>query len=336
MVSTISTSKTPHSIEKNITLNEFLSKTSHLMIRNSTIFSSVVNSMITSFRYSSKSDTETPVSPSFLTSEVFVRLTDNSDSDQLSGSIDALSSSTLKVLIEFIISSIKESNNHQYFSSNNCINALSDCLLSLKPFSFHIVKKGKDTIDSLFWFLLQDVYKSDSNTNHQFLLKNIQATTRLITVLSSHLGPARKFVLESKLKSFKEEISSSKSLEENQMKYICRLSQLIPLVCSSCKSTRESQIIPPQQPQQNHHQHMSVDILTYFLNGGITSTLVQAIDSFKVTNINQVKFSEIESTLESLFELLEIFTRPTLLHLLENKQTKPLNNNTNTHHHQYK
>ena len=122
--------------------------------------------------------------------------------------------SVVSCFFEFIISSIKESNNHQYFS-NNCINALSDCLLSLKSFSFHIVKKEKDTIDSLFWFLLQDVYKSDSNTNHQFLLKNIQATTRLIIVLSSHRGSARKFVLESILKSFKEEVSSSKSLEEN-------------------------------------------------------------------------------------------------------------------------
>ena len=113
-------------------------------------------------------------------------------------------------------------------------------------------------MDSLLNFLIQNIYKSklilnnnninnnnnEEEENKKILSKNIYATTRLIIVLSSHRGPGRKVVLDLILKSFKEDILLIESFEENNLKYIRRLSQLIPLVCSSCKTTRESSIIP--------------------------------------------------------------------------------------------
>jgi hypothetical protein len=258
------------------------------MIRNSALYSTLLPSVLSTYRNSEKDASLT-----------FVRLSDSVD-EQWPTSLGIPTMATLSTILETILTSVHSSVGNQFISPAMCLNALTDCVLVFKSLALPLVRKGKDG-ELFVGHLIEKLFKEEVISPNS--LHNIQAATRLFSVLCSYRGPSRRTILDLILKSLKE---SKTLVEESRFLFLKRLGLLIPIVCASCKFTRES--FSPEGPSKAIH--MSVDTLSYLLNADICLLLTESMMSCDPQSKGAADL------LGTLLEALEIFTRPNLLSLV--------------------
>lgn len=294
----IQMSKRRVSAESKVSLDEFLSKTSHLLIRNDKLYASLLQSVVTTYRLSDSDSSPT-----------YVRLSDSSD-EQLQLTLGTQTLSTVTLVMDAIINTLSHPQDSLFFLPSICIHALADCALVFKFLALPLVKKVKEG-ESFVATLIERTFHEELPAPSHLL--NIQAVTRLATVLCSYRGPSRRGVLDIILRALKET-----EFVEVQFPYIGRIGKLIPLICTSCKFTRESHL------PSNKTQHMSVDTLSYLLNSDLCAILSHLLVSCDPRS----KFAG--EIFETLLEAFEIFTRPNVLNLIHHDKQTQLPENVET------
>eukprot|EP00602_Paraphysomonas_sp_CaronLab_P004577 CAMPEP_0185036162 /NCGR_PEP_ID=MMETSP1103-20130426/28714_1 /TAXON_ID=36769 /ORGANISM="Paraphysomonas bandaiensis, Strain Caron Lab Isolate" /LENGTH=4103 /DNA_ID=CAMNT_0027573585 /DNA_START=26 /DNA_END=12337 /DNA_ORIENTATION=+ len=224
------------------------------------------------------------------------------DSEQFPGSRALM---TLSVFISRFTS--PNDTDKMMFSNGACLNALSDCILSVQGISLLVAKCRMNFVSLQSEFFIPYLIRTFLSKNckaNSAATEEVQGAARIMTVLSCNRGRPRKVVLDSIVETLKQ-LSLPKSPtnkyfhnEAQRLQFMARVGRLLSLVVTSCRAPKDSAGV------MQDRQHVSVDAMLYLSKCGVPTLIVQALASVDIES------SGCDSVFDAMLGPLEILTRP--------------------------
>ena len=324
-----------------VTLQSFLYLCADFIMRDANIFLAIIREMGIKFlrKRSNSADKSTVV---VLSTEGSHQATTD-DAEPFPGSRALV---TLSICVNHIVSSVSMKEDDEpaaklhLFSAANCLHALCDSALTLKGLpqllsKYEIVPPNDDSgvhpSNNLVAYLIKNVIPKGTELTADCIkaatlsgrveqCRVMQGGARLLAALSAHKGLPMRTVLDSLVKAlaslinFEENVGSGNVNHamsiSSRLKYLSRVSGLLTHVITSCRPQKRS--LEPSSSHAVAKQHVSIDAMFYLNSCGVALLLSQILASYQ----SSLASPEATPAVDSVLDLLEMFTRPKFLHHL--------------------